>query len=923
VFVTAGQRVRVSDLNARQELLDAWTRDLPDDLTQVQVAAVAAGVLEGRTNLLVVAPTSSGKTLVGEMAAASLAFEGDGRYSIMVVPTRALAEEHFNRFRDRYRDVLNVVISTGDWTEFDEDVRHGHFDLAVMTYEKLAILLGQAVGILDRCGCVIIDEGQSLNESDRGVGLELLITQLLVNSAQPRIVVLSASLDELNGFDRWLQAAPVIVNERPVPLDQAVCSLDTGTALYRSHEGEVEKIQFGKPAQDSEVMALNLALSYIANGKQVLIFRTSIPGTERLAYQLAARLPAGTIPQEWADRIAGLQEADSARVLGLLFSSTVALHNADLGYEERRLIEDAFRARYLNVIVATETLAMGVNLPADIVILVDTDRYRWSRGWTTTPIQVAAYRNMAGRAGRLGLGTRGLAVLIAKDAVHGRRLFDRYVLGDVEPMNSVLPSHRMTDIAYRLLAAGIARDPEGLVAFLAATYAYPSFYERHGGISAIEHAVTTAVDEAVETELLVEHDKKIHPTPVGRALARSGVVLETAVLLKRAVDRLRTEDVPTADLLFQICRCEESGNRPFIPRKEADPRGRLRIDPTATKPESELAIAMHSAAVGDETLQALIETSCALEWIEGSSARSLEKRYYGLSGERLRNIGANLAWLLETLAEAARVADVLSDRIITLRRLALASRYGLPHELAPLARLRTGIGRETLFALGQIGLADPDAILEANADTVAGLLAPGELNRLQQAIRDDTIETLRRRKSGHLQRATRSGLSPELINALYSAEDDVLERVVRDVLESAGLPTTQLETQAYGEEDLQISTPAGMVVGSVTASKSPDKPIAWRKAREVTGQGAGLNAVNFVCIGRPRFDGLAERSAQAVAREQQDRRLLLIPMHIFVEAISRVAEGRITTNALGSVLANGRGLLTADDLPGEEPTALP
>ncbi len=490
-------------------------------------------------------------------------------------------------------------------------------------------------------------------------------------------------------------------------------------------------------------------------------------------------------------------------------------------------------------------------------------------------------------------------------------------------MNSALPSHRMADIAYRLLAAGIARDPDALVAFITATYAYPTFYEHHGGIAAIERAVTTAVNEAVGTELLVEHDKKIHPTPVGRALARSGVVLESAVLLKGVVDRLVAEDLPTAELLFQICLCEESGNRPFIPRKEADPRGRLNIDLTATTPESELAVAMHSAAVGDETLQALIETSCTLQWIEGSSARSLEKQYPGLSGERLRNMGASLAWLLETLAEAARVADVPSDRITGVRQLALASRYGLPYELAPLARLRTGIGRDTLFALGQIGLADPDAVLEANADAVAGLLSPGELARLQQAIRDDTIETIRRRKSGHLQRAARSGLSPELINALYSAEDDVLERVVRDVLESAGRPTARLETQAYGEEDLQISTPAGIVVGSVTASKSPDKPIAWRKAREVTGQGAGLNAVNFVCIGRPRFDGLAERSAKALAREEQDRRLLLIPMHIFVEAISRVAEGRLTTPALGSVLANGRGLLTADDLPGDEQTAQP
>jgi len=909
--------MRVNDLKARQELLDAWSKDLPDDLTQVQVAAVEAGVLEARQNLLVVAPTSSGKTLVGEMAAASLAFEASGRHSIMAVPTKALAEEHFNRFRERYRNVISVVISTGDWTDFDEDVRHGHFDLAVMTYEKLGILVGQAAGVLDRCGCVIIDEGQSLNEPDRGVGLELLVTQLLIHPSKPRVVVLSASLDELNGFDRWLRASTIVVNERPVPLDQAVCSLDSGMALYRAHEGAANRIQLATPAQDAEAMALDLALGYVADHKQVVIFRTSIAGTERLASQLSTHLPAGTIPQEWADRLAGLEDADSARALGPLFSAKVALHNADLGYQERRLIEDAFRARYLNVIVATETLAMGVNLPTDVVILAETDRYGWRQGWTTTPIQVAAYRNMAGRAGRLGLGTRGLAILIAKDGIRGRQLFDHYVLGDVEPMNSALPSHRMTDIAYRLLAAGIVRDPNSLVQFVAATYAYATFYEDHGGIAAIEGAIVAAVKEAVGIGLLVEHDAKIHPTPVGRALARSGVVLETAVSLKSLVDQLIIRDLPMSEVLYQICRCEESGIRPYIPRKGGDPRALLHVAVSGSEPASEVAAAMLAPAIGEEALQALIETSCTLEWIEGSPVRSLMKRYQGLSAERLRTMGASLAWLLESLVTAARAAEAPVDRIMAISRLALASRYGLPYQLAPLARLHAGIGRETLFRLYQIGLADPDNVLEASVEAVAEVLSPSELARLQQAIRDDTIETLRRRRSGHLQRAVRSGLSPQLIDALYSAQDDSLEKVVRDALEASGLPTNRLETQAYGEEDLQISTAAGIVVGSVTASKSPDKPVPWRKARAVLGQGAGLNPVNFACFGRPRFDSLAERSAAALAREEHDRRLLLVPMDVLVEAISRVAEGRLTSDALGNVLATKRGLLTFVDLPGE------
>jgi hypothetical protein len=220
--------------------------------------------------------------------------------------------------------------------------------------------------------------------------------------------------------------------------------------------------------------------------------------------------------------------------------------------------------------------------------------------------------------------------------------------------------------------------------------------------------------------------------------------------------------------------------------------------------------------------------------------------------------------------------------------------------------------------LDRIGLADPDDVLDATTEAVSEVLTPVELSRLQQAIRADTVDTLRRRRSGHLQRASRSGLSAQLIDALYSAEDDLLEKVVRDALVAGGLPTTLLETQAYGEEDLQISTAEGTVVGSVTASKSPDKPVPWRKARSVLGQGAGLNPVNFACFGRPRFDGLAERSAVALAREEHDRRLLLIPIDVLAEAVTRVVEGRLTSEALGGVLANRRGLLKADDLPTSE-----
>src|SRR5581483_625387 len=200
------------------------------ELTEIQAKAVEAGVFDAKTNLLVVGPTSSGKTLVGEMAAASSSYR-NRRHGIFLVPYRALADEHFANFRARYGELMNVVISTSDWTEFDDDVRSGNFGLAVLTYEKLTGLLVDHPQILDRCSVIVVDEVQMLGDGARGANLEKTLTQVLLHEQSPQLVALSASLDELNKLDDWLRAKLVMVNERPVPLEEGVLAPLSGRLL--------------------------------------------------------------------------------------------------------------------------------------------------------------------------------------------------------------------------------------------------------------------------------------------------------------------------------------------------------------------------------------------------------------------------------------------------------------------------------------------------------------------------------------------------------------------------------------------------------------------------------------------------------------------------------------------------------------------
>jgi len=85
--------------------------------------------------------------------------------------------------------------------------------------------------------------------------------------------------------------------------------------------------------------------------------------------------------------------------------------------------------------------------------------------------------------------------------------------------------------------------------------------------------------------------------------------------------------------------------------------------------------------------------------------------------------------------------------------------------------------------------------------------------------------------------------------------------------------------------------------------------------REVLGTGAGLNPINYVCVGRPSFEALAERRTNEIAREAGTRRLLLIPIAVLAEALVRSSEGRMTGDQLGDLLAQGRGILQEQDLP--------
>ena len=905
----------LADLGAHPELVKRWARAV-SELTDVQERAVRAGVLAGRANLLVVAPTSSGKTFVGEMAAAAAVLSGTRSRALFLVPFKALAEEHYRTFRERYDDLFVVEIATGDHPDVDDDVRRGRFNLAVMTYEKLRGFLVQDPLFLERVATVVVDEVQMLADAERGAGLELLLTHLLRSKNPPQLIALSASLDDRNELPRWLRAVPIVSEQRPVPLREGVCAL-SGEAVFASGV-VVDRAVLVEPQSDRDHLLAQLIAKALADGEQLLVFFPTVAQTVKQARRIASLLPAHGVDFEVGAELAELEQTEATRTLALTMASAVAYHNGELSFDERALVERAFRKGAVRVLISTTTLAMGVNLPCDRVIIGEAERpERVRHAWQFRRISTTEYKNAAGRAGRLGQRQAGTAILLAGDALERDALLREFALAPVEPLVSRVPGRPFGDLVFEVLAANAAHSTHELLDFVRSTFAYATFYATTdgGGDESVRTAIDTAVRTCVESGLAEQRGNDLEPTLVAAVLASSGVGLVTAARFADLARAARTSTPTPYEVLFEVCLSREMPAYPFPP--DRDPRPFIATAHWMPSEMSSLGQALTASVLAEPVPHALLRLAFLDGWIHGVEQAELAHSFWGANGRRAVDAARTAAWLLESVGQAAQACGASSDFVRAVADLGRSLRYGVPPTLVPLARLEVrGIGRSDLMRILETGKAeflDPDRLVELEAEDLADVLTASQIQRLREKLAQTMRDSLRRRKAEHLIRADAAQLPRRIVHELYEAHGGGLEQAVNDALALVGLPARRIRRQPHGEPDIVVEHD-GTVVISVTASGDDVTPIKWAKAREVMSAGAGLNPINCVCVARPGFQAMAEQAARDLARESGERRLLLVTISMLAEIVLRHATGALTTNAIGAIFTRERGVVSEEML---------
>ncbi len=423
------------------------------ELWPSQIEAVKSGLLDTTASKIIRMPTSSGKTRIAEMAMINT-LSSEKSKCVYIAPYRALVSELEDSFLNVFCDLgyrVSSIAGHYEHDQFEEQIIRDA-DILVSTPEKLDLLFRRHSQFLDNAKLFVIDEGHTIDDSGRGIKLEMLLSKLRQRYSDSRFLVLSAVLsdDTIRDFLAWFNLSGELVKSdwQPTLLRRAKFAwstngTNTGTLEYYpakenklmdvKAENIIEPRQYtwknektGRrntktfPAMEKNETAAELGFKFSSMGS-VLISSTTTNSVMSIAAALERRLEytlnageqipdylqnvnAGSIKvsQEWLGK-----EHQITRLL----KSGIAVHHGKLPDMLKRAIERDARRGSLRVIVATNTLSQGVNFPIRTVIIHSCRRYANGR---MARIPAKEYWNLIGRAGRAGYETNGTAIHLIK-----------------------------------------------------------------------------------------------------------------------------------------------------------------------------------------------------------------------------------------------------------------------------------------------------------------------------------------------------------------------------------------------------------------------------------------------------------------------------------------------------------------------------
>uniref|UniRef100_A0AAZ3PFD1 DNA polymerase theta n=1 Tax=Oncorhynchus tshawytscha TaxID=74940 RepID=A0AAZ3PFD1_ONCTS len=582
-------RLLLSSWGLPAAVLERYRRHGVSSMFPWQAQCLSLGrVLQGH-NLVYSAPTSAGKTLVAELLMLKRVLE-TRRKALFILPFVSLAKEKMTYLQSVFSEA--GVCVEGYMGGRAAPGGFSSLDVAVCTIEKANSLLNRLIeeDSMDLLGVVVVDELHMVGDSGRGYLLELLLTKIRYialkhntnNSSLSegiQIVGMSATLPNLSLLAGWLDAELYQTDYRPVPLKQR---LKVGNSIYDSSLSLVRTFEPLITVKGDEDHILSLCYETVSEGHSVLLFCPSKSWCEKLSDSIARafynlRHTGGQVVSGSALQAVALDQGGVVDVLAQLRRTPagldpvlqrtvpwgVAFHHAGLTFDERDVLEGAFRGGVVRVLAATSTLSSGVNLPARRVII----RTPTFNGRLLDPL---TYRQMAGRAGRMGVDTEGESVLVCKEAERQKGVC--LLQGSLQPISSCLVKREGEGLTTSMLRAileiivgGVASSPQDVRLYASCTLlAAGARYDTTGGETGggvREGAIEACVEWLIENELIsIQREEgaggqeRYCPTHLGSATLSSSLSPPEALSIFSDLQRAMKSFVLDNDLhtLYQI-----------------------------------------------------------------------------------------------------------------------------------------------------------------------------------------------------------------------------------------------------------------------------------------------------------------------------------------------------------------------------------
>ncbi|MEM7819705.1 MAG: DEAD/DEAH box helicase [Candidatus Aenigmatarchaeota archaeon] len=727
--------MKIDALPFPEKIINIFKNEI-NELNPPQIDAIKKGVLDGK-NLVVSSPTASGKTFIAELAFIKN-FLKNGK-TVYLVPLKALASEKYVEFKEKYEKIgMRVALSIGDLDSSDPWL--DNYDLIVVSNEKMDSLLRHNAKWIKDITLVIADEIHLLNDHSRGPTLEIVLTRLKEHAKQ--IIALSATIKNSKEIAEWLDANLVESNYRPIKLYKGVSYQEKNNYIVEFLDKE--NLNFKNSDESS------LIEDTLRRGKQALIFVSTRKSAEATAEKINIREFLNEDEKNKLNEIS--EEIKNAlnyptrqcKKLAKVVKNGVAFHHAGLVAKQRQIIENNFRNGLIKFIVATPTLAFGINMPAWRVLIRDAKRYDNKYGSIYIP--TLEIQQMMGRSGRPKYDTDGEAILISKSKNDANDLKERYIFGDPEPIYSKLSMEmvlRMHILA--LISTEVCKTRKDLIDFFSKTF----FAYQYGDMKDVMNKIEKILSELANYKFIkFGGDETFISTEFTPAFNLTGDIKISATKIGKRVSELYIDPVSANTLI-----------RNFIPMKDIEYlmvlNECIEMWPLLNVKKSDDYLENEIVKHGiknipdvwdyeyDEFISRFKTALMFFDWMnEIGEDKMLDK--YGITPGELYNKITNAEWLLYAASE---IAILINKKDIANRfnKLRLRIKYGVKEELLKLIKIK-GIGRVRARLLYNSGIKNPFDIKNVSIEKLEKILGPKTAKNIKEFLNEELEDKLRRIK---------------------------------------------------------------------------------------------------------------------------------------------------------------------------------